>query len=265
MIRTERGPHPSVAIVTLDRPEKRNALNGELVRALRDRVEELGRDPGLRVVVLTGEGPAFSAGADLDALRALRTASREDNLADSLLLASLYESIVRCPLPVIARVNGHAVAGGCGLVAACDLAFADPSARFGFTEVRIGFVPAMVSVLLRYRLREADLRDLLLTGRLVEAREAERMGLVTKCVERDSLDEAVFDTARHIARDTSREAVARTKALLIEESAADVGAALRAAAAVNASARSTPDCIAGVDSFLSGVDGPWRVDWDRRA
>ncbi len=263
MIRTERGPHPSIVTVTLDRPEKRNALNGDLVRAVRDQVLDLGADAQVRVIVLTGEGSAFSAGADLDALRTLRSASREENEADSLLLASLFETLVRCPVPVIARVNGPAVAGGCGLVSACDLAYAEESARFGFTEVRIGFVPAMVSVLLRTRLREADLRDLLLTGRLVGAREAERMGLITRCVENGTLDDVVFESARRIARDTSREAVARTKGLLMEERAADLGASLRAAAAVNASARKTADCMAGVDAFLSGTDGPWRVEWDR--
>lgn len=262
MIRTERGPHPSIAVITLNRPEKRNALSGELVAALREQVTLLGADPAVRVIVLTGEGTAFSAGADLDALRALREAPPGENMKDSLLLASLFETLVRCPVPIIARVNGPAVAGGCGLVAACDLAYAEESVRFGFTEVRIGFVPAMVSVLLRRRLRDADLRDLLLTGRLVNGREAERMGLITGCVEPGALDDTVFDVARRIARETSREAVATTKTLLVEESGVDVGVALRAAAAVNASARSSADCIAGVDAFLSSAVPPWRAAWD---
>jgi methylglutaconyl-CoA hydratase len=264
MIRTDIDRHPSIARITLDRPEKRNALDAPLVRELRDRVTDLGNDPALRVIVVTGEGTAFSAGADLDALRALRTATREENLEDSLLLASLYEAVVRCPVPVIARVNGHAVAGGCGLVAASDLSIAARTAKLGFTEVRIGFVPAMVSVLLRGRLREADLRDLLLTGRLVDADEAERIGLVTRSVAPEDLDDTVFEAAARIARETSREAVARTKALLVAEAATNLGAALRAAAAVNASARSTDDCIAGIDAFLAGTKPPWRGAWDER-
>jgi len=263
MIRTAQGPHPGIAVISLDRPEKRNALNADLVRSLTDTIVTMGADSALRVVVLTGSGTAFSAGADLDALRSLRSASDKDNLEDSLQLASLFEAVMTCPLPVIARVGGHAVAGGCGLAAACDLVYAVDTARLGFTEVRIGFVPAIVSVVLRRRLGSADLRDLLLTGRLVDASEAERMGLVTRSVTADRLDEAVYGAAARIARETSREAVARTKAMLVRGRGGDLGEELRAAAAENASARRTEDCIAGVDAFLDGREPPWRTAWDR--
>lgn len=261
MIRIERTVHPSVLTLTLDRPGRRNALDAELVTRLTEAVREGGDDPSVRVIVLAGEGPAFSAGADLDALARLQSATHAQNLQDSQRLASLFEALLECPVPLIARVHGHAIAGGCGLVAACDLAIATDQARFGFTEVRIGFVPAIVSVVMTGRIAGNRMRDLLLTGRLVQAAEAAEIGLVTRVVPPDELDAAVTDLALMMARETSREAVAATKRLLRELAGLGPEAAMAHAVRANADARSTPDCIAGVRAFLDRTDPPWKAGW----
>src|SRR5690606_18117164 len=149
----------AVLTLTFDRPDKRNALSADLVAALTDALREAAADDGLRVVVLTGAGRAFSAGADLAALQALQTASAEANLADSEALAALFEAIYRHPKPVVAKVNGHAIAGGCGLAAVCDFSLVAEGAKLGFTETRIGFVPAIVAVFVLRKLGEAAARD----------------------------------------------------------------------------------------------------------
>lgn len=259
MIRIETDGRASVVRLTLARPERRNALDRETVTRLTEAVHRFGADAGVRVLVLAGDGPVFSAGADLDALSRLQDASFDENLEDSRRLADLFLAMRRCPVPIVARVHGHAVAGGCGLVAAADLSVAVSEAKFGFTEVRIGFVPALVSVLLGGRIAGASARDLLLTGRLVSAREAHGMGLVSRVVEDSALDTAVDDIVTSLARDTSRQAVATTKRLLFDLAGKDEVSAMDLAARVNAEARGTEDCRAGVRSFLDRTDPPWKA------
>jgi methylglutaconyl-CoA hydratase len=260
MIQFDRPYHPNAVSIVMDRPEKRNALNAALVEGLIDALNESARDNSVRVVVLTGAGNTFSAGADLAALKALRSATHDENLADSRLLVRLFETVRRLPKPVIARINGHAIAGGCGLASICDFSIAHPSARLGFTEVRIGFVPAIVSVYLRPRLGETVLRDLLLTGRLLSAPEAHRIGLVTSVAGENSLDESVADLVHTIGRRCSADGIAGTKALLAD--LYDIDARLQRAAQRNADARMTPDCHRGIDAFLAKTDFPWTIDWD---
>lgn len=247
--------------VELNRPEKRNALNGSLVAELTHALNDLSADESLRVIELSGAGKVFSAGADLDALRTMRDASYEDNLDDSRLLAELFTTMRTIPVPIVARIHGHAIAGGCGLVAASDIVVSGESPRFGFTEVRIGFVPALVSVLLHGRVPGGFVRELFLSGRLVEAAEAFRMGLVHHCVPDMSLDDRLDEVSRSIARNTSRSAVARTKALL-HGNPDRFEKAMEAAAALNATARGTTECKAGVDAFLNRHDAPWVRAWD---
>ena len=213
LLRDRRGP---ILTLTMNRPDKRNALSADLVAAVKDALAEAADDDGVRVVVLTGAGKAFSAGADLAALEALQTASAEANLADSQHLAELFGAIYRHPKPVVAKVNGHAIAGGCGLAAVCDVALVADHAKLGFTEVRIGFVPAIVSVFVLRKLGEAAARDLMLRGHLISADEAARIGLVTRAVPAADLDAATDDLAREIATSTSATAVALTKRLLAD-------------------------------------------------
>ncbi len=257
MLRHRDGP---VLTLTLNRPDKRNALGADLVTALRQALAEAAEGEGVRAVVLTGAGKVFSAGADLAALGALQTASAEDNLADSQHLAGLFEAIYRHPKPVIAKVNGHAIAGGCGLAAVCDFALVAERAKLGFTEVRIGFVPAIVSVFVLRKLGEAAARDLFLRGHLISATEAAQVGLITRAVPDDELNDATDALARELATETSATAVALTKQLLADVPGMGIGEALSHAVQLNALARGTDDCKAGIAAFLGKSDPPWREE-----
>jgi methylglutaconyl-CoA hydratase len=247
----------STLTLTLDRPDKRNALSGPLIEKLTHALRGATADPAVRVVVLTGAGRAFSAGADLDALHALADAGADANLADSEQIATLIETIATLPKPVVARVNGHAIAGGCGLAAVCDFSLVSTDARLGFTETRIGFVPAIVAVVIVRKLGDAAARDLLLRGHLISADEAARIGLVTRAVAPEALDEAVDALCHEIATETSPSAVALTKRLLADLPGMGRAEALRHAAQLNALARSTDDCRAGVAAFLGKTRPPW--------
>ena len=251
--------HDGVATITLNRPDKRNALNSVLVSALRQTLDAAAADHAVRVIVLTGAGKTFSAGADLAALEALQSASAMDNLADSEHLAALFEQIYLHPKPIIARVNGHAIAGGCGLAAVCDWSVATTQAKLGFTEVRIGFVPAIVMVFVLRKLGEAAARDLLLRGALIGAVEAAALGLITRAVPPESLDDAVDALARELATQTSASAVALTKKMLAQVPGMGLREALAYATQLNALARSTPDCQAGIAAFLNKTAPPWRA------
>jgi methylglutaconyl-CoA hydratase len=247
-----------VATITLNRPDKRNALNHDLVAALKDALDEAAADEGIRVVVLTGAGKVFSAGADLSALQALQTARPLENMADSEHLAELFEQIYRHPQPIIAKVNGHAIAGGSGLAAVCDFSLVADHAKLGFTEVRIGFVPAIVMVFVLRKLGEAAARDLLLRGRLISAQEAADVGLVTRAVPADDLDGDVDALAHEIATETSGSAVALTKRMLAQVPGMGLQEALSYATQMNAFARGTEDCQAGIAAFLDKTDPPWK-------
>ncbi len=262
MIAIEHSSDGRIVTLTLNRPDKRNALNQSLVVELTNVIESLSQDPFVRVLILTGAGDVFSAGADIDALSDMAEASAEDNLADSIALKNLFLAMRSCTKFVLGRVNGHAIAGGAGLVLACDASIASDRAKLGFTEVKIGFVPALVSVLLRPRVSETGVRDLLLSGRLILATEAKQINLVTQVVPHSELDEAIWSYARNIARNTSSQAIASTKKLLAEISDLNVERGLNRAAEINAEARSTSDCRDGVSAFLQKKDTPWVAAFD---
>ncbi|MFB6280112.1 MAG: enoyl-CoA hydratase/isomerase family protein [Salinibacter sp.] len=249
-----------VQTVRLDRPDKRNALNSALVSDLKAALEEADARDDLRAIVLTGAGSAFSAGADLSSLKAMREAGPTENQQDSRHLAALFRQIYQHSTPVIAEVNGPAIGGGCGLATVCDFAYAAEGATLGFTEVRIGFVPAIVMVFLRRKLGETRARDLLLRGRLVDAETAVDLGLVTRAVPSDELSAAVEDLAHELARETSGSAVALTKQMLARVPGMGLDEALDYAVQMNAFARGTEDCRAGIDAFLNDDDPPWKAE-----
>jgi methylglutaconyl-CoA hydratase len=261
MLLLEHSIDHRIATVTLNRPDKRNALNASLVKELIRYLNDLAMDERIRVVILTGAGNVFSAGADLQALQQLKSATFDDNLNDSRLLAELFTTMRTVPFIILARINGHAIAGGGGLVAASDLAIASERARFGFTEVRIGFVPALVNVLLEDRMPGIHRRDLFLSGRLVDAKTARDMGLIHRVVSEQDLDGQVQEQAAELARNTSRTAVARTKSLLNGPPDA-FRKRMEAAAHLNAEARGDAECQAGISAFLDRVDAPWVRAWD---
>jgi len=249
--------HDQVRTLRLNRPDKRNALNAALVTALKEALTAAEADEGVRAIRLTGAGSAFSAGADLASLKALRSARPRENEKDSRHLADLFRQIYLHPLPVIAEVNGPAVGGGCGLAAVCDFSLVAEDVRLGFPEVRIGFVPAIVMVFVRRKLGEAAARDLLLRGRLVTAATAEEMGLITREVAPEALAEEGAALAEEVATETSGSAVALTKRMMAQVPGMGLEEALDYAVQMNAFARGTEDCQAGIDAFLNDDDPPW--------
>lgn len=246
------------AWITIDRPEKRNALSGDVVDALGRAMDAAAADDAVRCIVLTGAGTTFSAGADLAELRELQDATPKEIETDSRRLANLLRSIYLHPKPVIARVNGHAIAGGGGLAAVCDIAVATEDARFGFTEVRIGFVPAIVGVFVRRKLGEAAARDLLLRGRLIDAVEATRMGLITKAVPADRLDDEVAHVVKDFTDAASSSAVRMTKKMLGDVPGMHLNDAIAYAVDLNVRARGTADFREGVEAFLNKEDPHWK-------
>lgn len=246
-----------VAYLTLDRADKRNALNHDLVSELRQAFEQAEQDDAAKLVVLRAEGKVFSAGADLDALQAMQDYAYDDNLADSTHLMQLFLQIYTLKKVVIAQIQGHAIAGGCGLATVCDFAFATPEARFGYTEVKIGFLPAIVSVFLLRKLGEGRTKQLLLTGDLVTADEAHRLGLINGVVAADELAPYVEAFAQRLCRENSANSLEVTKDLLARVQDLSLEAALRYAAQQNATARASEDCRRGVAAFLSKEPLSW--------
>jgi methylglutaconyl-CoA hydratase len=251
----DEGP---VRVLTLDRPEARNALSRSLRAELHAAVDEAAADDAVRAVVVTGAGEAFCAGLDLRELEATLAQAREEHEADTRQLAELLTAVVNCPKPVVAAVNGPAVAGGAGLATACDLALAAPQARFGYTEVRIGFVPALVSVLLLRQVGERHARELLLGGHLIDARRAAEIGLVNRVVESAPVLEAALDLAARLARNAPR-ALADTKELLARLPGTSLDEGLALAAQANVAARAGEELREGVRAFLEKREPEWRA------
>lgn len=246
-----------VTTVTLNRPEKRNALNPQLISELQSAFDNIAEDTDTKVVHLRANGPAFSAGADLEYLKSLQANSYEDNLADSRQLMRLLHGMYSCPKPLIAIVNGPAIAGGCGLVTVCDFALASHEAEFGYSEVKIGFVPALVMIFLVKRVGESTARRLLLTGDLISANEAQQVGLITKSASTGDLEQEVSTLTEQLLTQTSGQSVRRIKKMFDNLTGLSLGDALNYAAIQNAETRSTVDCKKGIDSFLSKVKPSW--------
>jgi methylglutaconyl-CoA hydratase len=239
-----------VARVTLNRPEKRNALNDELVAGLKASLLDAGARDDVRAVLLTGAGADFCSGADLSALRKIAEGSVSDNFEDARSLMELFALIRRVGVPVVAAVRGRALAGGCGLATACDLVLASASARFGYPEVRIGFVPAMVMAILRRNVSEKRAFELVTRGAEISAAEAERVGLVNRVYDDEEFGAEVERYVSDFAR-VSRSAVTLTKRLLYQMDGLSFDDALQTGADLNTIARMTEDCRAGVARFLS--------------
>lgn len=239
----------TVALVTLNRPEKRNALNDVLIGALTDSLREADGNEAVRVVVITGAGADFCSGADLAALQKISESSVTENLEDAQTLMKLFALIRRVRVPVVAAVRGRALAGGCGLATACDLVLAAKSARFGYPEVKIGFVPAMVMAILRRNVSEKRAFELITRGAEIGADEAERIGLVNHVFEDDKFELEVENYVAGFER-VSRSAVMLSKRLLYHMDGMTFDAALQAGVDVNAIARMTEDCQKGIARFL---------------
>ncbi len=239
-----------VLTLTLSRPDKRNALDPALVAALRHAFIDAAADPDTHVILLRAEGPDFCAGADLAALeRMAENADPAANLADAEALGALLVTMRRHPRPVIAAVHGHALAGGAGLATACDLVLARDDAVFGYPEVHLGFVPAMVMALLRRAVGETVAFELVVRGEQIDAREAAALGLVNRVIAAEAWEEGVTSYAVEIAR-RSISAVSLIKRLLYGMDGLSFEEAVARGAEVNVLARLTPDTRAGVRRFL---------------
>ena len=244
-----------VATITLNRPDKRNAISFELIDDLLRGLHEVETSDAL-VLVLTGAGKAFSSGMDLDNLKALIERSPEQNLKDSETMARLFRALYEFPKVTIAAVNGAAIAGGTGLAFLCDFTLAVPEAKFGYTEVRIGFVPAIVSTFLLRQVGEKQARDLLLTGRIIGAEEAARMGLINEIVAQEKL----MTRARELAvllMENSPASLRATKQLLSDHARSELDLQIEAAVRENAAIRTTADFREGVVSFLEKRKPVW--------
>ena len=235
--------------LTLNRPEKRNALNAELLDQLHQSVERADLNADVRVLVVRGAGKDFCAGADLDELLASVDRSEAENEASALHLGTLFERLRALPKPVIAMVHGRALAGGAGLATACDLIVAAADAQVGYPEIQRGFAPAMVTALLRRIVGEKVALDLLLTGRVLRAEEAERAGLISRVVPAGELERTTLGLAAELAR-ASGTALALTKRLFYELEDASLEDGIARGARVNALARTTPDFRDAVARFL---------------
>ncbi len=244
------------AWIFLNRPEKRNALSPELISELEQRLAsyEEGTEP--RVIILTGEGKAFCSGLDLEELRQMCHKSYAESLQDARHYAQLLRRIYLYPKPVIAAINGPAIAGGCGLASVCDLGIAADSAQFGYTETKIGFVPVIVSYFLVQILGEKSVKDLLLTARIIQAAEACRLGLVNEVVDPVELRSRAREVARQLCNN-SPHSLKATKLLLAKLYAPDLDEALEYGCELNAQSRSAPDCLEGVTAFLEKRRPKW--------
>jgi methylglutaconyl-CoA hydratase len=244
-----------VATLTLNRPDKRNAISYELIQDLLTALEAVAESKA-RVLVLTGAGKAFCSGMDLENLKSLVGRTPEQSLADSQIMAILFRTLYDFPKPTIAAVNGAAIAGGTGLATLCDFTLAVPEAKFGYTEVRIGFVPAIVSTFLLRQVGEKIARDLLLTGRLFDAEEALRIGLITEIVPAENLMRRTAELAA-LLMENSPGSLRYTKRLLSAAARAELDAQIDAAVRENAAIRSTPDFREGIASFLEKRKPKW--------
>jgi methylglutaconyl-CoA hydratase len=246
-----------VGYITLARAEKRNALNAEVVTELKRAFTAAEDDEACKVIVLRAEGKVFCAGADLEYLQRLQQYDYHDNLADSTHLMELFRLIYTLKKVVIAQVHGHAIAGGCGLAAICDFAFTVPDAKFGYTEVKIGFIPAIVKVFLLRKIGEARAKQLLLTGDLISAEEAQAYSLVNYVVPAEELEDKVFSFAQKLCKENSRQSMEVTKEMIARVQEMSLEDGLQYAAEMNAVARGSEDCQRGIDAFLNKQALTW--------
>jgi len=244
-----------LATITLNRPDKRNAISYELIQELLTALAEVAKSSAW-MLILTGAGKAFCSGMDVENLKTLIGRTPQQSLEDSQTMARLFRMLYDFPKPTIAAVNGAAVAGGIGLATLCDFTLAVPEAKFGYTEVRIGFVPAIVSTFLLRQVGEKLARDLLLTGRLFDAAEALRIGLITEIVPAENLMNRARELAAQLM-ENSPASLLYTKRLLSAAARAELDRQIVAAVHENAAIRSTADFREGISSFLEKRKPKW--------
>lgn len=255
-ISIERSHSDKVATITMRRAEVHNAINTQLVQDLQAAFTELVADTRLHAVVLTGDGPSFSAGADLSMMKAAATFSQEQNISDSLRMADLFDSINSFPCPVVGRVNGTAMGGGAGLIAVCDIAIAAENARLAFSEVKLGIAPAVISPYVIRKIGENYARVLFVTGERFSAARAREIGLVHTVVKREELDAAVEKTLQELLR-SGPQALRACKQLALHVGHMDHDSARRFTAELIAALRVSAEGQEGLRSFLEKREPNW--------
>jgi methylglutaconyl-CoA hydratase len=248
--------HDVVAVLTLNRPDKRNAITHTMIAEILEALDDAEKSPA-RVLILTGAANAFCAGMDLLALKDFRSQSDAEIVADARIIATLFRRLYSFPKPTIAAVNGPAIAGGCGLATVCDFTLAVPAAKFGYTEVRVGFIPALVSSYVIQQVGEKRARDLLLSGRIFSAAEAQSMGIVNELIEPDKLNPRALELARSLG-EMSPVALSHTKRLLVNFSEDELNRQTEMAVEASARVRKTADFREGVAAFLEKRKPEWR-------
>jgi methylglutaconyl-CoA hydratase len=246
-----------IGYITLDRPHKRNALGFEFVKNIKIAFAKAIADEKCKVIVLRSSGEAFCAGADLGYLQQLQQNTSEQNLQDSKNLMELFELIYHAPKVVISQVEGPAIAGGCGLATVCDFCFATDESSFGYTEVKIGFVPAIVMVFLLRKVGEKNARELMLTGDVFGASQAMNYGLINKVVPSQEIARYVQNFAARLCETTSSQSIKLVKEMVARVQTLEVHDALLYAAETNAKARATDDCKKGITAFLNKEKIQW--------
>jgi methylglutaconyl-CoA hydratase len=241
----------------LNRPEKRNALSPELIQELKDAFTKAESDENVKVIVLRANGDVFCAGADLAYVQQLQNFSYEENLADSRSLKELFLQIYSLSKVVIAKVQGQALAGGCGLITVCDYCFATEEAKFGYTEVKIGFVPAIVMPFLVRKVGEGNARHMLLMGSQITAKEAYTMNLINCVSHKRAIELDVLKLAEYLVRSNSAYSMMLTKKMLATVNDQPLVETLEQAAQLNAKARASDDCKKGIEAFLKKEKINW--------
>ncbi len=245
------------ADIVLNRPEKRNALNPQLVSELLQSLELASEDQEVKVVVISAEGTVFSAGADLEYLKILQSNTYEENLEDSQKLKLLFETIYQFPKVILAQIQGHAIAGGAGLLSVCDFVFCTPETKIGYSEVKIGFVPAIVSFFLIRKIGEARATSMLLSGDLFDANQCLNFGLINRIIDSEKMETEVNDFVQHLITQNSGESLRMTKNLIKRIQDLSFPDAMDLAASINADARGTADCKRGIQAFLDKDKISW--------
>lgn len=246
-----------ILTITLNRADKRNALSNELIIELTNVLTLAKENSEIKIIIIKANGEVFSAGADLEYLKQMQSFSLEKNLEDSSLLRNLFQLIYTHPKIIIAQVHGHAIAGGCGLASVCDFIFASDNALFGYTEVGIGFIPALVSFFLIRKIGEAKARHLLLSGSLITAHDAMTTGLVFKVTTSAELELQVNEFATNLCKNVSANSIRQTKFLISEIQSKPMQEALDFASQLNAETRLSDDCSHGIQSFLNKQKPNW--------
>jgi methylglutaconyl-CoA hydratase len=246
-----------IGYLILNRIDKKNALNFEFIKALKLALVELAENPNVKLLVIKSNSDVFCAGADLEYLISLKDNDYQDNLRDTQHIAELFDKIYNFPKLTIAQVEGHAIAGGCGIATAADFCYATSDAKFGYSEVKIGFIPALVSVYLIKKVGESKARELLLTGKLVSGDEAMKLGIANGIVEKEMMEGFIENLSQNLVNTTSEISIRETKKLLVQLHDKSWDEALLLAATSNAKMRETADFKKGLNSFINKEKLSW--------